>query len=307
MFRRRRSSSNEDEVEDNLDATEDGAADSGEPSGGVAPDEDEEVVDVRANGPWDLSEVAAHTDDDAVDAVDDDYDDDEYEDEYDDEYDENDANAADEPASTEQAEPASPAPAGAERVHLDLGAVRIRPIMGMQVRIEVDEATREVRAITVIDNDSAMQLQPFAAPRTSGLWADIRQELAADVTKRGGTATFVPGTWGKELRASLPVRSAEGRQGTQLSRIVGIDGPRWMLRAPYLGRAVDPAKAERLDEVLRSVIVVRGPLPMAPGDPLPLTMPAEAVAVPDAQQAAGGRTESPLGPLERGPEMTETR
>ena len=69
------------------------------------------------------------------------------------------------------------------------------------------------------------------------------------------------------------------------SRVMGIAGPRWLLRATYLGRpAVTPAHDGDIESALRDVVVVRGSAPMAPGEPLPLVMPSNATpAQPPAQ------------------------
>jgi hypothetical protein len=56
--------------------------------------------------------------------------------------------------------------------------------------------------------------------------------------------------------------------------VLGVTGPRWLLRATFLGRpAVEPREDGELETALREVVVVRGGAPMAPGEPLPLVMP----------------------------------
>ena len=61
------------------------------------------------------------------------------------------------------------------------------------------------------------------------------------------------------------------------ARFVGVDGPRWFLRAMYTGSAaVDPDAAAPLEAALRDVVVVRGSDPMAVRDPLPLRLPPQA-------------------------------
>ncbi len=64
-------------------------------------------------------------------------------------------------------------------------------------------------------------------------------------------------------------------------RMVGIDGPRWLLRATFLGAAADPAKAQPLEDVLRQVVVVRGNEPLPVGEPVPLQLPKD-VELPGA-------------------------
>ena len=201
---------------------------------------------------------------------------------------------------------------------IDLGSLRLPGRDGMELRLEVEDKTQRVIAATVALGGSTLQLQAFAAPRTLGVWDDIRGEIAVQVTKQGGTADEVPGVFGRELIARIPVRTADGRTGHQASRFVGVDGPRWFLRGVFNGPAShDATAAEPLEEVLRSCVVVRGTEAMAPRDLLPLTLPAgtarPAGAAPDAAgtgtsgEAAARGAQDDLAPFERGPEITERR
>ena len=167
---------------------------------------------------------------------------------------------------------------------MDLGALLVRGRPGMQVRIEVDQQSQRIRAVTVVAERSGVQLQAFAAPRSDGIWAEVSREIAADATKRGGTATALDGPYGSELKVVVPATMPDGKAATQTTRVVGIDGPRWLLRATFFGPAVDRSAAGELDDVLRDTVVVRGVEPMAPRDPLPLRMPATTPA--DGDEAA---------------------
>jgi hypothetical protein len=63
--------------------------------------------------------------------------------------------------------------------------------------------------------------------------------------------------------------------------VIGVDGPRWLLRATVLGRAaVEPDAALPMEETLRNAIVVRGDEPMAVRESLPLRMPPGAQPTP---------------------------
>ena len=129
-------------------------------------------------------------------------------------------------------------------------------------------------------------MRAFAAPRNGDLWADVRPQLAADMARRGGTATEREGRFGTELLCHLTAAGADGRTVTQPSRIIGINGSRWMLRATLLGRpAMEPDNAQAWEDTLANVVVRRGEHAMPVGDALPLVMPdnarrAEPGAVP---------------------------
>ena len=84
-------------------------------------------------------------------------------------------------------------------------------------------------------------MQPFAAPRTEGIWDGVRAEIRSGITKQGGTADEVEGPLGTELRTKVPVRAADGSQAVQPARFIGVDGPRWFLRGVITGRpALEP-------------------------------------------------------------------
>jgi hypothetical protein len=78
-------------------------------------------------------------------------------------------------------------------------------------------------------------------------------------------------------------------------RFVGIDGPRWLVRAVYQGRAaVDPQAAAPLTACLQGVVVERGREAMPVREALPLRLPrevAEQVHVQQAEQAQAQQTE----------------
>lgn len=196
---------------------------------------------------------------------------------------------------------------------LDLGALRVPGLPGMQLRMEMDQKGSRAVAANLGYEASALQIQAFAAPRSYGIWDELRAELAASVTKQGGTADEVPGPFGTELLARLPVRTPEGRTGHRPARFIGVDGPRWFLRGVLTGRAaVEPGAATDLERVFAEIVVVRGDDARPPRDLLPLHLPGRGpVELPGAagegvtgQGAAG---EGVSDPLRRGPEITETR
>ena len=176
------------------------------------------------------------------------------------------------------------------------------PRDGMQLHLETDEAGQGVLAVTVLVAGSAVQLQAFAAPKTMGIWAEIRGEIVQSIVAQGGTADIVDGPFGRELLTRMPQRGADGRTQFQPARFIGIDGPRWFLRAVVSGAgAADPT------QVAPALAVSRGDAPMAPRDLLPLTLPVELSAAPEPPQEYVGkrRREDDLRPFDRGPEITE--
>jgi hypothetical protein len=236
-----------------------------------------------------------------------------------------DAGSTDDAALTDDAGPsgsARPGPGGPWDVsdvdglgrRLDLGAVWLPGVVGMELRMEIDKSTNQVTGVAVNLAGSALQVQAFAAPRTDGIWDDIRAEIAESVTKQGGAVDEVPGPFGRELLARLPVRTPEGRTGHRPARFIGHDGPRWFLRGVLTGAAaVDPAQAATLEALFADIVVVRGTEARAPRDLLALRLPGQ--VRPGAQRPTATPTPTPgatpaapdFDPLTRGPEITEIR
>ncbi|MGL5819257.1 MAG: DUF3710 domain-containing protein [Phycicoccus sp.] len=189
---------------------------------------------------------------------------------------------------------------------VDVGALWLRGVPGLELRLELDQQSREVHAATAVLGESALQLQAFAAPRSSGLWDEIRAEIAATVEKQGGTVEEVDGAMGSELRTRMPSADRDGRTVFAPATFLGVDGPRWFLRGVLSGRAaIDTEAAAPLLGVMRDTVVVRGPDPMAPRELLPLALPREEGAADTEDDGAGERPD--LDPFERGPEITEVR
>ncbi len=188
---------------------------------------------------------------------------------------------------------------------LDLGALHIAVLPETDVRLEVSPEG-EVVAATLVHGESTLQLNAFAAPRSEGIWDEVRTEIAEALTGSGGQAEHSDGPFGPELRAKVPTEIPGQGIGLADARFVGVDGPRWFLRGLITGpAAVDEALAGPLLEAMRQVAVFRGNDPMAVRDPLPLVLPPDAVEA--AEAAVNDASGAPLAMPERGPEITETR
>jgi hypothetical protein len=196
---------------------------------------------------------------------------------------------------------------------LDLGALWLSGHPGMELRLEVDEESQVVVGVTAVLEESAVQLQAFAAPRSEGVWDDIRTEIAASITSQGGTADKTSGPLGSELRAQMPDQGPDGRTVFSPVRFVGVDGPRWFLRAVLRGpAAIDDDAASALLDVVRATVVVRGDEAMAPRELLPLRLPEQADVADDdtadddtADDGDAVPSLDEFKPFERGPEITE--
>lgn len=186
-----------------------------------------------------------------------------------------------------------------EEDRIDLTGLQVPSIDGMELRLEVDQRTRAVTGANLVLDGSSLQIQAFAAPTSRGLWAEVRKTLRASISEQGGTAESREGTFGPELVCRLPVRRADGRTTYRPARFIGVDGPRWFLRAILSGPAVGDLEAsKRFEGILSRVVVVRGTDAMAPQELIPLTLPGHRPGLVPTES-------SPLDPLARGPEITQ--
>lgn len=173
----------------------------------------------------------------------------------------------------------------AEAPRIDLGAMVVSGLPGAELRLQMSEETQQIVSAMLIHRDSALELGAYAAPRSGGLWSELREEITASATQAGGTASLAEGPFGVELRRLIPVTTPDGEQGYQPSRMWVAEGPRWLLRGIVYGQAAlaegPDSGVEEMLTAFRSVVVRRGDEAMAPGDLLALTMPTNLVASDD--------------------------
>ena len=204
--------------------------------------------------------------------------------------------------------------------YLDMGSYYLPFLKGIELRVKANRATQQVLGTTITYGSSSVEIEAFAAPKTLGLWDDVR----ADLIEANKDAKEVEGVFGTEL--ALPVTVKGGRK--VLTRIVGVDGPRWMLRGIFSGKAAtDPEgeEAKALNQFFADIVVERGDNPLAPRDLIPMhppVAPAERKAAKAAAEETEQKTEipgKPKGPfdsdqqvevkttLSRGPMFSEVR
>jgi hypothetical protein len=180
---------------------------------------------------------------------------------------------------------------------VNLGGLLVASMPGVDVQVQVDQATGNVVQLTFAGFDGAVQVLPYAAPKSGGYWETVRGSIISGINSAGGLVEVVEGPFGPELHAQVTDES--GHQAP--ARFVGIDGPRWFLRAVFLGAAARPSNAAAaLENVVRAVVVVRGREAMAAGSAITMRLP-------DAPVPAATVNVPSLDPFERGPEVTEIR
>lgn len=184
---------------------------------------------------------------------------------------------------------------------INFGALRLQVPEGVEVQVQADQATGRITQLSLRDGDSGMQLQPYASRKTGGMWLEVIDSLKSSINASGGLVETAEGQFGTEVVAQIQA----GAETTSLqpARFIGVDGPRWFLRAVFMGKAArDNQAAVRLTQILTSAFVVRGGSAMAPGAPLVMNLPANT----NTDQAIPVKSPD-LNPFVRGPEITEIR
>lgn len=189
-----------------------------------------------------------------------------------------------------------------EANRIDLGSLKVPVIDGMQVQLEAQEQGGEILAVSLIHNGGALRVQAMAAPKTEGLWAQMRSQISGSVTAAGGSAKETFTDLGYGLSAAIPQKIDTEHVAVQRRQYVGVDGPRWFLLGIIgdAGNLTEEVHAELVD-VFRGIIVVRGEDPKAPGQILELTPPN---LQPDDEDDS---KDDDIDPFERGPEIAEVR
>jgi len=159
------------------------------------------------------------------------------------------------------------------RPSIDFGAIQLPLRDDVVYKLEVEEATSKIVALTLEYNGSALQLQAFSAPASEGVWHEIRSSLEQSIVAQNGRTEQVVGPLGPELNAQIP--NVDG--GFRLAKFIGVDGPKWFLRGVISGLALgDVLSMSHVIDIFRSVAVVRGSQPMPPKELLELVAPAGA-------------------------------
>lgn len=157
---------------------------------------------------------------------------------------------------------------------LDFGAYAFVPPVNIQLQIESSEEQNLV--VHVLSGQSNITIDAYAAPKTGGQWRFVASELADGLRNQGAKVSIQDGPWGREVIGS----AAES-----VIRFIGVDGPRWMLRAVIVS---SPAEAEQSAEIARTMlshtVVRRGTNPMPARTPIPLVLPMEILEQIQAEQ-----------------------
>jgi hypothetical protein len=152
----------------------------------------------------------------------------------------------------------------------------------VKIRVDVEEGTGRLVALTLQHQESFIQVSAYSAPKSDGIWPEVFLQLKAAADSQDGDTVIEEYSFGPSILATLPI-SDDDNAGTTLRRVrlIGVDGPRWFLRGMIWGDAVsDRVAANVIDSLFKSVVVRRGDEALPPKERLELTMPPGQIAPP---------------------------
>lgn len=177
--------------------------------------------------------------------------------------------------------------------YMDLGTIKVPVRKNVSYRLEQEQSKQKVFAVSAVHDNSTLQIQAFAAPRSGGQWEEIRQEMYdQNRNAEGASVTVEDGEFGNELLIRIPAELPDGRKGERIARFIGIDGPRWMIRAMIMGKAaIQKEAADVLYDILKNTVIDRGERPLPARQMLELTPP-ESVVTAMREAAARRRQQA---------------
>lgn len=153
--------------------------------------------------------------------------------------------------------------------YLDLGSVllpRLPEIAWNRVAVEFT-ADRQPETLHLINGQASLGVAAFTAPVSGGLWRTCVDQLIGEFESKGARASRVPGVWADEVLATINGWSY---------RVIGADGPRWMVRAVLSCPAMEMEELTSIGRaLLRETVVRRGVVAQPVNSQLAIELPAD--------------------------------
>ena len=162
---------------------------------------------------------------------------------------------------------------------LDLGAVFLPNIPGLEVHLDLDPRSGKGKSVSLHLNMTIAEVQIFAAAVNDDLWATMRDAISSGLRDQKVDCTVEMGRFGTEIQAVMPTVDLDGNAHVQPVRFVGVRGSRWLVRAVISGDGalvVEQPNADAgpdIDDVISQLVINRGEDPLPPGERLALRSP----------------------------------
>ena len=169
---------------------------------------------------------------------------------------------------------------------IDFGAIKLPNVnRNLSIKVELEEDTRRLVALTLQTQGSMLQVSLFSAPKNNAVWQEVLEVLTSSLESQKAQVDSVIGNFGRELLVTMQVPNQAGENVLQQIRFVGVDGPRWLLRGSITGLALNNLTEQaEIERIFRSIIVDRGAEALPPRELVPLTMPPGNIAPPARPQ-----------------------
>ena len=161
--------------------------------------------------------------------------------------------------------------------YVDMGAILLPSRPGMQLRTQVADDGTTVLQILIVLGNSGIQMSVAAAPRSGGVWDELRDEIRAGFEKQGAKVADIRTRYGAELLVDMPMKMPDGRSATSRMRILGREGDRWFARIDIIGPAAANAESGlEIEKVIDRIVIRRDEQPRTRLELLPVHLPAGA-------------------------------
>jgi hypothetical protein len=164
---------------------------------------------------------------------------------------------------------------------LDLGAVFLPNIPGLEVHLDLDPRSGVGKSVSLHLHMTIAEIQIFAAANNEDLWATMRVAITSGLREQNVDCNVEMGRFGTEIHAVMPTVDLDGNAHVQPVRFVGVRGSRWLVRAvisgdgALIGTHHNIDSVSEIDDVISKLVINRGDEPLPPGERLLLRSPNE--------------------------------
>jgi len=162
---------------------------------------------------------------------------------------------------------------------LDLGAVFLPNIPGLEVHLDLDPRLGVGKSVSLHLNMTIAEVQVFAAAGNEDPWAIMRDAIVSGLREQKVDCSIEMGRFGTEIYAVMPTVDLDGNVHVQPVRFVGARGSRWLVRVVISGDGAllsthaTTGSESAIDDVISQLIINRGEDPLPPGERLLLRSP----------------------------------
>ena len=162
---------------------------------------------------------------------------------------------------------------------LDLGAVFLPNIPGLEVHLDLDPRSGKGKSVSLHLNMTIAEVQIFAAAVNDDLWATMRDAITSGLRDQKVDCSVEMGRFGTEIHAVMPTVDLDGNAHVQPVRFVGVRGSRWLVRAVISGDGAlvveqpNAVAGPDINDVISQLVINRGEDPLPPGERLALRSP----------------------------------